>query len=64
MLLPNGQEVSGFMVFWGYVMLFWFITTSVWLWRNPTANIMTCYSRFDHVIKWEKLSEFQVKDSH
>lgn len=61
MLLPNGQEVSGFQVFFGYVLLFWCVACWTWQWRNPTANIMTCYNRIDHVVKFEKLPEFQVQ---
>ena len=61
MQLPNGQEVSGFQVIMGYVLLFWFVATFTWQWRNPTANLVTCYSYINHVVKFDKLPEFQVE---
>jgi len=36
------------------------IASIAWLCRNPTANAMTTWTRFQRVIRFEKLSEYQV----
>ena len=46
---------------WSLILLYFAISSIVWQWRNPTANAMTCFSNFNHVIRFEKMTEFQVE---
>lgn len=49
-----------FFILW----LFFSIAILTWMVRNPTANLMTCYTRLPHVLAFDKLAEYQVVETH
>jgi len=44
--------------------LYFNIASITWLCRNQTANCMTTWTRFPHVVRFEKLAEYQVIETH
>ncbi len=52
---PTGGDFV-LMILW----LYWMVACVTFQWRNPTANPLTCLSRFHHCVQFDKLAEFQV----
>lgn len=46
------------------IWLFLMVAFMTWQIRNPTANLMTCYTRLPHVLAFDKLAEYQVVETH
>ena len=46
------------------IYLFLMIAQVTWMCRNPTANLMTCYTRLPHVLAFDRLAEYQVTETH
>lgn len=59
-LIPYYPPSRLFILIW----IWWLVTTSVWLIRNPTANPWTCLTRLPHVVQYHKLAEYQVIETH
>ena len=47
----------------GMLMLYFWVSSFVWGWQNPTANAVTVFRYFPHAMAWEKMEQFQVSDS-
>lgn len=42
------------------ILWYWFVACITWQVRNPIANPMTCFTRINHVVCYDKMSEYQV----
>jgi hypothetical protein len=61
--MSNEYPPQAPVMFW-IIWLWLSITFIVWQVRNPTANVMTVWTRLPHVLSFEKLAEYQVVETH
>ena len=49
-----------------FTVFFWYLLVSgiIWSVRNPTANQWTNITRLPHVLRFERLAEYQVVETH
>ena len=58
------DEHAGAKAIFGLLWLYWAICSIIWAVRNPTANVMTVWTRLPHVVSFSRLAEYQVVETY